>query len=78
MSPSAVAASNLPAFIIPCPQCGGRMVVRLVAPAMFADDIDDITHRCEGCGAELTRSVKRARRHVAHAHAGEAFTASGH
>jgi len=35
------------------------MAIRLVKPAMLAEDVDDITHRCHGCGAELTRSVKR-------------------
>jgi predicted RNA-binding Zn-ribbon protein involved in translation (DUF1610 family) len=62
MNSAIAAASKLPAFLIPCPQCGGRMAIKLIAPVMFAEDVDDITHRCNGCGAELTRSVKRADR----------------
>jgi hypothetical protein len=36
------------------------MAITRVKPAIFADDVDDITHCCNGCGAELTRSVERA------------------
>jgi C4-type Zn-finger protein len=50
--------SKLPAFLIPCPGCGGRMAIRLIKPAPYASDVEDITHRCDGCGAELTRTVK--------------------
>ena len=60
MNRAVATASKLPAFLIPCPQCGGRMTIRLVKPDMFAEGVDDIIHGCNGCGAELTRSVKRA------------------
>jgi hypothetical protein len=60
MNRALATASKLPAFLIPCPLCGGRMAIRLVTPTIFADDVDDITHSCNGCGAELTRTVKRA------------------
>jgi hypothetical protein len=62
MNRAIATASNLPAFLIPCPTCAGRMKVKLVMPAMFAEGVDDVTHRCDGCGAELTRSVKRSDR----------------
>jgi hypothetical protein len=59
MNRAIASESRLPALLIPCAQCGGRMAIRLIKPAMFADDVEDIIHRCDGCGAELTRSVKR-------------------
>jgi hypothetical protein len=42
-----------------CPQCQGAMIVRLVEPLMFARDVDDMTYRCESCGTEIKRAVKR-------------------
>jgi hypothetical protein len=61
MNRAAIAASSLPGFLIPCPACAGRMKIKLIRPAMFAEDVDDVTHRCDGCGAELTRSIRRAK-----------------
>ena len=59
--------SHLPSFLLPCPQCGNRMVVRSVTPVPVdlvpADDIaatsplDDITYGCVQCGTTLTRTV---------------------
>lgn len=42
-----------------CPRCRRRMVVKQVLPVLFADDIDDFLYGCEGCGAEVKRSVTR-------------------
>jgi predicted RNA-binding Zn-ribbon protein involved in translation (DUF1610 family) len=58
-----VAPSRLPSLLLPCPHCGHRMVITAVEPALFADgatanDLQDVTHSCEQCGTELTRTVR--------------------
>jgi hypothetical protein len=42
-----------------CPQCRNAMRIRLVEPVMFAGDLDDMTYRCEACGTEAKRTVRR-------------------
>jgi hypothetical protein len=42
-----------------CPQCQQAMNIRVVEPVMFARDVDDMTYRCETCGTETKRAVKR-------------------
>jgi hypothetical protein len=44
--------------MMPCPQCRHRMSVKSVAPALFAPELEDITHACDHCGSELVRTVK--------------------
>jgi hypothetical protein len=43
-----------------CPQCKSVMRIRTVEPLMFAHDVDHMTYRCEACGTESKRAVKRA------------------
>ena len=42
-----------------CPQCQSAMRLRTVEPVMFARDVDDMTYRCEACGTESKRAIKR-------------------
>jgi len=42
-----------------CPQCRRPMQIRVVEPLMFARDVDDMTYRCEACGTESKRAIKR-------------------
>jgi hypothetical protein len=53
--------ANAPSRITPplCPQCRRAMNIRVVEPVMFARDVDDMTYRCEACGTETKRAVKR-------------------
>jgi DNA-directed RNA polymerase subunit RPC12/RpoP len=47
----------------PDPQCQGcqrRMSVKQVSPVLFASEMDDVIYRCDGCGAETKRTVKRS------------------
>ena len=55
--------SYLPSFLLPCPHCGHRMIIVTVKPARLeggsaANDLEDVTHGCEQCGATLTRMVR--------------------
>jgi hypothetical protein len=50
--------SRLPSLMLPCPRCGQRFASVAVAPAKFADDLDDITEVCLCCGNELVRTVR--------------------
>ena len=43
----------------PCPTCDRRMVVRQVAPVLFASGLDDVIYGCEKCGTEAQRTIKR-------------------
>ena len=43
----------------PCPTCERRMVVRQVAPVLFASGLDDVVYGCEKCGTEAKRTIKR-------------------
>jgi predicted RNA-binding Zn-ribbon protein involved in translation (DUF1610 family) len=63
MDCSDVAPSRLPSLLLPCPHCGHRMVITAVEPALFAhgataNDLQDVTHGCEQCGTELTRTIR--------------------
>jgi len=42
-----------------CPKCTRAMTIKQIMPLMFTTDIDDVLYRCEDCGTELKRSVKR-------------------
>ena len=35
------------------------MVLRLVAPVLFASGLDDVIYGCEKCGTEVKRTIKR-------------------
>jgi len=55
--------SHLPSFLLPCPRCGNRMVVRAVTPLPADGDaacstLDDITYGCVQCDITLTRTVR--------------------
>jgi hypothetical protein len=54
----ATSRSQLPSFLIPCPHCGGRMAMKMIKPVFFADDLEEITHVCDGCGSELSRTAR--------------------
>ena len=56
----ATPASSLPSFMLPCPDCGGQMIVTAI-DERSVDDFTDITHRCTGCGGELTRTIAQPR-----------------
>jgi hypothetical protein len=58
-----IVPSHLPSFLLPCPQCGNRMVVRAVTPVPLADSaktssLDDITYGCVQCSTTMTRTVR--------------------
>ena len=58
-----ISPSYLPSFLLPCPHCGHRMNIVTVAPARLeggsvANDLEDVTHGCEQCGATLSRMVR--------------------
>jgi predicted RNA-binding Zn-ribbon protein involved in translation (DUF1610 family) len=58
-----IVPSHLPSFLLPCPQCGNRMVVRAVTPVPLendtaSSDLDDITYGCVQCGTTMTRTVR--------------------
>lgn len=48
---------GLPRFIIPCPACGGQMIVAAVEPSPLDRGCEDITHRCSGCGCTVTQMI---------------------
>ena len=43
-------AENSRHTIPACPQCERRMIVKQVAPVLFASDLDDVIYGCETCG----------------------------
>jgi DNA-directed RNA polymerase subunit RPC12/RpoP len=58
-----VAPSLLPSFLLPCPHCGHRMTITVVAPTRFpngaeSNDLEDVTHGCLQCGTKLTRTIR--------------------
>jgi len=58
-----IVPSHLPSFLLPCPDCGNRLVVRAVVPVPFeggtkGSNLDDITYGCVQCSATLTRTVR--------------------
>lgn len=63
MSVKNIVTSHLPSFLLPCPQCGNRMVVRSVTPvpvdgSAVCGDLDDINYGCVRCGTTMTRTVR--------------------
>jgi hypothetical protein len=36
------------------------MTVKQVNPLLFTSNIDDVIYRCEDCGTEVKRTVKRS------------------
>jgi ribosomal protein L37AE/L43A len=42
-----------------CPKCQGGMSVKQVSPVLFASDFDEMIYRCDECGAEIKRTVRR-------------------
>ena len=59
-SPPRSGGPKRPPTIPICPQCQGMMVVKQVAPVLFASNLDDVVYGCEKCGTEAKRTVKRA------------------
>jgi hypothetical protein len=55
MRPIPAISSALPRFIIPCPHCGGRMIITSIVTKSFDPECEDITHGCTTCGGELSR-----------------------
>jgi DNA-directed RNA polymerase subunit RPC12/RpoP len=58
-----VVPSHLPSFLLPCPHCGNRMVVRAVTPVPLegeakCSNLEDITYGCVQCGTTLTRTLR--------------------
>jgi predicted RNA-binding Zn-ribbon protein involved in translation (DUF1610 family) len=51
-----ISALSLPRFIMPCPSCGGLMLVTSIDTRR--PDLEDITHSCSDCGCEVTRIVE--------------------
>ena len=58
-----IVPSHLPSFLLPCPRCSNRMIVRSVTPVPVegsaeCSNLDDITYGCAQCGTTLTRTVR--------------------
>jgi hypothetical protein len=58
-----VPPSGLPSFMLPCTQCGHRMMFASIEPARLAsgaasNDLEDITHSCVRCGTALIRTMR--------------------
>ena len=34
------------------------MAMKMIKPVFFADDLEEITHVCDGCGSELSRTAR--------------------
>jgi len=68
-TPSDVAPSRLPSFLLPCPLFGHRMAITAVSPARLengaqSNDLEDVTHTCVQCGTTLTRTIRPLSGHV--------------
>jgi hypothetical protein len=55
--------SGLPSFMLPCAQCGHKMMFASVEPARLgsgaaSNDLEDITHSCVHCGTTLIRTMR--------------------
>ena len=70
MQRHAAPSSSLPRFMIPCPHCGGRMIVTSIEATPLKPDCEDITHGCISCGSELTRMFRPERRGPERMHRG--------
>jgi predicted RNA-binding Zn-ribbon protein involved in translation (DUF1610 family) len=58
-----VLPSGLPSLMLPCTQCGHRMVLVSVEPARLgngaaSNDLEDVTHSCVQCGTTLIRTMR--------------------
>jgi hypothetical protein len=58
-----VPQSGLPSFMLPCIHCRHRMMFAAIQPARLANgaasnDLEDVIHRCEQCGATLIRTMR--------------------
>jgi hypothetical protein len=58
-----VPLSGLPSFMVPCTQCGHRMMFASVKPARLgsgaaSNDLEYITHSCVHCGTTLIRTMR--------------------
>jgi hypothetical protein len=58
-----VSPSGLPSFMLPCTQCGHKMMFAASQPAKLANgaasnDLEDITHSCVQCGTTLIRTMR--------------------
>jgi RNase P subunit RPR2 len=42
-----------------CKLCRQPIIVKLIAPVLFAGAFDDVVYGCERCGAEAKRTLKR-------------------
>lgn len=60
MDRHAAEGSRLPSFMLPCPSCADRMVLKSVEH-LTSSDLEDITYTCQHCGTELVRTVKPIR-----------------
>jgi hypothetical protein len=49
--------SSLPSLLIPCPNCLKRMAFRSAKPLAQDLELQDIVYDCNGCGAELIRTL---------------------
>ena len=51
-------APSVPRFIIPCPVCGGQMIVAAVEPSpVLGNGYEDVTHCCGACGCAVTQAI---------------------
>ena len=57
MTPSDKSKSRLQTHAPKCTRCRAPMKVRILFPGRR---VDDVTYRCEECGAEVMLSVPRA------------------
>lgn len=52
---------SMPRFIIPCPVCGGQMIVAAVEPSSLLgsgyEGYEDVTHCCNACGCAVTQTI---------------------
>jgi hypothetical protein len=58
-----VPPSGLPSFMLPCTQCGHRVMFASVEPARLgngatSNDLEDITHSLVQCGTTLVRAMR--------------------
>jgi RNase P subunit RPR2 len=43
-----------------CARCDAPMALKVIAPVMFAQTVDEIVFQCRSCGAEIKRAVDRS------------------
>jgi hypothetical protein len=57
-SPPRSGGLKSPSTIPSCPQCQRRMIVKRVAPVLFATNLDDVIYGCEKCHTEVRRTKR--------------------